>query len=122
MRLTAWYITCDRQRPCLFVIKLTEGDCNVSIAYHSWEGYYGDVRHLTAQISDNREQVAQLPPLITKIVADPAWLPPSHHTAPLFNYGAWALVAGIRLFPRDPPVGVKGRSGIAPTGDLPHGL
>jgi hypothetical protein len=61
MRLTTWYITGDRQRPCLFVIKPTEGDCHVSIAYHRWEGYYGDVRHLTAQVSDNREHVAQSP-------------------------------------------------------------
>jgi hypothetical protein len=72
MRLTAWYITGDRQHPCLFVIKPTEGDCHVSIAYHSWEGYSGAVRHPTAQISDDREQAAQLPPLITQIVADPA--------------------------------------------------
>jgi hypothetical protein len=52
MSPTPWYLkadylencNCDLLCPCLFAIKPTAGDCNVPIAYHIREGYYGDVR------------------------------------------------------------------------------
>jgi hypothetical protein len=52
MSSTPWYLkadylencNCDLLCPCLFAVKPTAGDCNVPIAYHIREGYYGNVR------------------------------------------------------------------------------
>jgi predicted metal-dependent enzyme (double-stranded beta helix superfamily) len=40
--------------------------------------FVADVRRITAQIPDDREKLAQLRPLIKKVVAESSWLPPAY--------------------------------------------
>jgi hypothetical protein len=48
--------------------------------------------------------------------------PPRQHKTSVHDHGTRALAAGIHLGLQEQPVGVKGWSGIAQTGDLPNGL